>query len=304
MGQIAGLVLATFVLAACAGSGDGESAEPATSPLEDTLQIASDPGRRQYQLLTEQRSADAQMVQCMQDAGFFYAVETVDESLRPGAYVGDGTREWTSVHGLGITSSFLDLFASDTGSSDTASAGDAIAENLSYVNSLTPEETAAYDAALIGAATPGATAEAYAPAGCWGEAFNDIVEQITYISAFGDQLDSLNSRLRSDPRVLTLEMMWSECMDAMGYRYANQQALVDDVYARLLKVEIDSNRRPTPSSQQLLDELLVYEQAAALASLDCRSDFQDEINQLRYDYEQEFLDDNRFKIGEIQNDTP
>ena len=39
--------------------------------------------------------------------------------------------------------------------------------------------------------------------------------------------------------------------------------------------------------------------AAAIVGSDCRLAYADELARLRYDYEQEFLDDNRFRIAEL-----
>ena len=81
--------------------------------------------------------------------------------------------------------------------------------------------------------------------------------------------------------------------------------MVDDVYARLLDielVEVDGINRL--ASRDALDELIAYEKQVAVASFDCRQGFASELNRLRFDYEREFLDDNRFRIAELQPGTP
>ena len=116
------------------------------SPMERELGFASEPSRRQFQLINRQQAADASIVACMQQAGFFYVTVPIEDILRSGAFVGDGSREWTTRQGLGITSSFRDALEADT----TSAGGDADAQNFVYVSSLTEAEAAAYDQALVG----------------------------------------------------------------------------------------------------------------------------------------------------------
>lgn len=265
------------------------------SPLQASLGFPSEPGRRQFQLLTMQLQANAAITTCMTSAGFDYATGAIDESLRSGAFGGDGSRSWASVHGLGITSSFLDALRADHGQ-----VADAAAANLAIVSSLNAEQAAAYDVALVGELPSSTTTTEFEPQGCWAAAFADLVKQLGLINEFAPELDAMNSRLRSDPRVLAFDQTWSECMDAQGYRYARHQDLVDDLYARLLQVELLEVEGKTVSrSPEVLDELLRSEQQVGLASFDCEQGFRSDLERLRYNYENEFLDDNRFRIGVV-----
>lgn len=308
------VLTAVFVLAACV-SGDetdppGSAQSAATtvavvedtgagsaSPLEATLGFPSDPERRKYQLISMQRDADQAMVQCMKRAGFYYAVRPAEELFRSGAFIGDGTRQWTGQNGLGITSSFAKALAADVASHD---ATDAATSNLDYVASLTEEQALDYDRALVGEAGAAAGTQAYEPGGCFAEAFTDILHLLSVVDEFQSGLASLNSRLDNDPRVLQFQAEWSACMDSLGYDYANENAMVDDVYARLLDIElVDQAGITRVVSVDVLDALATYEREVAVAAFDCRLDFADELAQLRHDYEQEFLDDNRFRIAEL-----
>lgn len=263
------------------------------SPLEDELGFASEPERRRFQLISMQRDADATMVQCMKQAGFFYAVRPAEDIFRSGAFVGDGSREWTVENGLGILSSFVDAIATDS-----IAPVDAALTNLDYVASLTPEQQVNYDRALVGdltAPTPSATT--VVEPGCWEKSYLDIVNLLAVIDEFEPELGSLNARLNADPRVQEFQLEWSECMAAAGYNYPNEQALIDEVYARLLDVELVESGGFTQIG--LDDSLGSFERAAGLASFDCRQGFVAELDQLRGDYEREFLDDNRFRIADL-----
>lgn len=302
---IVSIVVAAFLSSCSTSGGDvvdqsdpgNDQSAPSSSPLESALGFASEPERRQYQLISMQREADTSMVQCMKGSGFFYAVQRAEDAFRSGAFVGDGTRDWTTLNGLGITSSFIDALAVDA----MQAAPDAAATNLGYVASLTNEQATDYDRALVGELGGDTTALEYAPAGCWGEAYSNILRLVALLDEFDVGLDSLNSRLTSDPRVLGFQESWASCMQAAGYNYPNDGALVDDVYARLLDIELVENDGANQVvSGEVLDDLAAYEREVAVASFDCRLGFEDELARLRFDYEQEFLDDNRFRIAELQ----
>ncbi len=240
------------------------------------------------------------MVQCMRSAGFFYEVRPAEEVVRSGAFIGDGSRAWTQQNGLGITSSFIDALASDAARAAT----DVASTNLDYVASLTPEQAVAYDLALVGDVASDASAE-YEPGGCFAESFTEILQLLAIIDEFEPGLATLNSRLNADPRLVGFQAEWSSCMQGAGYEYANENALIDDVYTRLLDIELTDDEGVTRvASSEALDALIDYERGAAVAAFDCRLGFTTELDGLRFDYEREFLDDNRFRIAELLAPAP
>lgn len=301
-------VAVLVLIATAAGCGGSEAAQPTTpvpvlvepvvaeSPMETALGFPSDPGLRQYQLIEQQRAADQQMVRCMEAAGFFYAVRPAQAGLVSGAFVSDGSAEWTEANGFGITSTLL----SAQQAPETTARVDPVAANRDYVASLTAEEAAAYDLALIGdaAAAPTESGE-FAPGGCWAESFTDIVQKVALVDEFDVELAALSSRLNADPRVAAFSQSWSSCMQESGYNFANEQALVDDIYARLLQITGTQGASDDSATTTELDELLAFERAAAVASRACRQSFEADYAELRNDYEQEFLDDNRFRIADL-----
>jgi hypothetical protein len=266
------------------------------SPLEAQLGFASEPERRRFQLISKQRSADTEMVQCMKQAGYFYAVRPAEETFRSGAFVGDGSHDWILTNGLGITASFIDALAIGVAQASP----DAAATNLGYVASLTSEQQADYDQALVGdlSAEPEAAAQS---SGCWEQSYLDVVTLLGVLDEFEPELASLNSRLNADPRVLGFQQTWSRCMEVAGYSYVDEGALVDDVYVRLLGIElVDTDGVTQVVSGEALDALVAFEREVAAVGFDCRLSFVGELAQLRYDYEREFLDDNRFRIADLQ----
>jgi len=300
-------VVAALFVAACGSSGSSDTATAPTavseetaseSPLEAALGFPSEPGQRQYQLITMQRAADIAIVECMRQAGFFYAVDAAESRFQYGASVGDGSREWIAENGLGITPSVIAALQGNGGQG-------AAATNLNYVASLTPEESTAYDRALIGDTDPSAAGAEFQPGGCFAQSFTSILDLLGLIQALEPQLDVMNSRMASDPRVREFQATWSACMAPLGHRYDNEDAMADDVYARLLTielVEIDGVTQVVTPDE--LDALLAFERQAALDSFGCRESFADQRAQLRYDYEREFLEDNRFRIADLVPPTP
>ena len=270
--------------------------DPLASPLERQLGFSSEPAQRRFDLTELQRQADAAMVECMQGAGFFYAVGLAGDRIQSGVFVGSGSRAWAETEGLGITRSLINALAADA-SEDMV--GDADAANLEYVASLTAEQAAAYDSALVGEVVPDLSGQ-FEPAGCWGSSYSRVVRILSLVEEFDDELTTLNSRLLSDPRFQTYQQQWSACMAAAGYLYGDEQAMADDVYSRLLDIElIEVGNATQASSQSALDALLQFERGVAIASFDCRQSFADDIRQLRADYEVEFLDDNRFRLADV-----
>jgi len=298
------VLFGALLFLACGGSSvddsvvsDAQSEAPETlavgSPLQEALGFPSEPGERQFQLIAEQAQANASIVDCMGQAGFFYAVDAAERRFRTAGYVGDGSREWVAANGLGVTASFLDVLTVDP-------VQDAATANLEYVTSLSPEQAAAYDLALVGEPDPESAAAEFQPGGCWSRSYGEFVQKLALIAEFDTKLGAMNARLQSDPRTRGFQTTWSACMDTAGYRYLDETALVDDLYARLLDVElVEANGVSQVATPEILDEIVAYEKQVGVASFDCQATYASELIALRHDYEFEFLEDNRFRIAEL-----
>jgi len=247
-------------------------------------------------LIELQEQADEVIVGCMRDAGFFYAVDRSGDRFRAGAFADDGTRTWVAANGFGVTSLFINSLLADEADEVV---DDAAIANQEFVASLTAEQAVAYDAALVGQVVPEPSGE-FVPAGCWADAYTDIVRIFSLVDEFGPKLELLNSRLVTDPRFQDFQRTWSACMEPRGYLFETEQALIDDIYARLLAIELIEVAGVTRvASQSDLSALQDFELEAGLASFECRQTFADKAVELRMDYELEFLDDNRFRLAEI-----
>ncbi len=143
------------------------------------------------------------------------------------------------------------------------------------IGRLTDAQALDYDLALVGqpgAATdqgsvppqpgvdPDAVGEAFEPQGCWGDAYGDLLTMLTFLDEFQDELVSLNSRFAADPRVATLDNRWSTCMQANEYQYPDRTAMIDDVYARLLDLEVvETDTGTNFAAPELVDDLAEFE---------------------------------------------
>jgi len=298
---------------------DSELNEPAGSPMEAEVGFSSDPSRRNEQFITMQRRANEQVVACMSAVGFEYFAQPIERSRLLGPRAGAGTRDWTSVNGLGITTSLLEL---TEGSSRTRTSLDATAANAAYTAQLSVEQSQRYDAALIGAvgpdavtgpgddAVPNSVNDArspgeFAPAGCWGAAYGDFIKQLRLADQLATELVLLNDRVRADPRMRGFMSEWSSCMSDQGHRYPDREALLDDFFARSLTIEItETEAGAALVDPAAFDQLLATEISVALDDLGCREPLANKITDLRNVYERELLADNRAAIAATLQSGP
>lgn len=256
--------------------------------------MSSDPGRRNQTFVTMQRRANESAVQCMQAAGFTYFVQPVSGGS---PRVGDGSRGWVEVNGLGITTLLIDL--SDLDSSESL---DAAAANTAYTATLSSEQTLAYDTALIGTGPPsaGAGTAGFSPDGCWGQAYFDVFRRLEFWAELNTDLAVLNLRIEEDPRVAGLMETWSRCMQDQGHRYANRGEMLDDLFARLLSINyVETETGLELSDPAAVNELLAIEIDVAVDDFDCGQTIADPLEVIRSDYERRFVDDNRSRISAL-----
>lgn len=284
-------------VATVASTPDGSGAVADSSPLEAVVGFSSDTSRRNQQLLTMQRRANETVVACMADAGFRYTPESVSPSFLLGPRTGDGSRGWVQVNGMGIATSLLDLSRPESAPVDAA------ARNGAYVATLDPASSAAYDRALIGDA--GATAGVFAPDGCWGQAYGVTVRRLAVLDEFAPRLETLDGRVQADPRMRALTETWSACMAGAGHDYDDRTELIDDLFARLLRIDYVQNgpliEFVDPSA---IDQLLAHEIDVAVDDFDCRQAIAADVRAIRDDYEREFLNDHRHRLEQLLQSSP
>lgn len=314
------VLLIAMIASACGGSTEGSSgevlagqqldAQPSAalerSPMEQEAGFGSEPSSRNEHFITMQRRANESVVACMRSAGFDYFPEPVDRRRLLGPRAGTGTAEWAGVNGLGITTSLLELTKGDQGDG-SLSASEA---NARYTAQLSFDDATRYDAALIGTGASGASGDGaavndagsalgpFTPTGCWGDAYGELVKQLQLADRLDSELEVLNDRVQSDPRMRTLMAEWSDCMADRGHRYDDRDALLDDYYARSLTIEvIETENGAELADPAAVDRQLAAEIAVALDDVACREPGAADAAELRDIYEREFLADNASVIA-------
>lgn len=262
------------------------------SPLFERLGFSSDENARQRQWVSLQHGAEEAVAACMASQGFSY-VPSIDQALLlPGFAGSDGSSAWAEQNGLGVTRSFQTARRA----LDGQSGGN---PNADYLLTLTPDQADDYTRALLGDLPEAAGVPlAYEPGGCQGQAFASLSAQLVLHDEFASDLGAMNTRLAGDPRVRQHMIEWSTCMAVSGYDYLDQEAMTDDVFARLLEVDVFTDKSLALDSSTELEALLAFEQAVAIADFVCSRPFQADLTRIRGAYEQEFLEDHRERIDE------
>ena len=159
-----------------------------------------------------------------------------------------------------------------------------------------------------------------------GQLEGDFGKQQAFYQEFGDEMDAMYEAMESDPRVLEAEAKIEACVIDKGAEYVSEQDsyefyedALEPMRSRLYgqfddaaisgpdvesmseeELEEFYNNLPQPEltaeDKVVLAELQQEEITSAVASFECGGGFENQIelfNDLRIDYEQRFLDDNR-----------
>lgn len=305
-------------------SGSSSEEEPIESPIGDLLGEVfgvpvSDSGAMDEYFAELGRQAEVNIAECMLAEGFEYSV--VDYGDLGGAVVDAGDdREFAENYGFGITSNpFEESFEAFEQFEDP---------NEDYVRSLTPGEQDAYYATLYGSDTLSSESEttgeadAFQPAGCQDEAFEEVFSFAEVFDEFNDEFQAIDEAYEADPRVVAASASWSECMSAAGYRYTDVEGARDDINRRYRAIidNPDAALDPEvagvvgsveaggggdagaavvfgsfelkPEYQAQVDALAVEERALATASWDCEGPLREVERTVLVEYEQKFVDEN------------
>ena len=288
-----------------------DSEQPTT--LEDYLGpgfLSFDPAADADYFVQQERRAQELIAQCMAEEGFEYVAVT-----RPTEQFEYGTPEdvdYALEYGFDVSTRYGETLTSpeDTWTDP----------NQSIVESLSESERGAYYETLYGSSFTTGTAssggegdESTEPLvaepvfdGCSGQAYEEIyafeAAQAVYEQL---DLDSLIERADADPRVVALEVEWSECMAERGHDYEDTEAFFNAVYTDLQErfeeivgpdggfpnpfegmSEDEINEMLTTLSQDELDDLFSQSEQQAQADVDqeALAALQDEERALAVDF--------------------
>lgn len=173
----------------------------------------------------------------------------------------------------------------------------------------------------------------YVPTGCMNVAYEDAngiegEEQKweEFEEKFGDMWEQMEERFDSDPRVIEIENEISSCMSEKGFEY-DEEEIAEEFYTEIneLQEEIYSSfdesamyeegveaedfvyEEPTLNAEQLatLADIQERELATAAAVVECNggvlySYFNPDLQKVRAEIEQEFLDENADDLAEFE----
>lgn len=147
----------------------------------------------------------------------------------------------------------------------------------------------------------------------WGECFDsasawfDQAEVMHW--ALQDEIEALNERISTDPRIAEATAGWSACMAQRGHGYANH----DEIFGYLgsLADPLRDRLRTLGGTDQIdaalqadLDALLAIEVEIAVADLACKKRLDQALYEVTVEYQQRFLNDNEDRLALLREDLP
>ena len=236
---IAGSIAAIALLGAC---GDPATKARATS-VRDAL------GLDENAIHEREAKVQEEVRTCMVDEGFEYV--PVDPSQMNVHMIGPGSDDnphFRRTKGYGITTTIGDRPAFDEGSSDP---------NQRIRAALSEADQKAYDTALFGKAAgnddgggftvhigPGVAVagdEAAAPdldqAGCFGRAQQKVGDGNDKLQRVGPELQEMQERIASDPRMVKADAAWSACMSKAGFEFGTPDDIPPYLFGKVRELQ-------------------------------------------------------------------
>lgn len=270
-------IVALLALSACGGGGRASTSSRAIPGKEEF-------GTTKDELYTLIENVEAEISQCMSEAGFEYIA--ADYSTVRGGMVADkslpGMFESTFIkeYGYGISTLYTGL-APQLSELPTAAQIGLGKRNVEIFHNLSPADQVAYSHALFGEhpdatfAVGLETEDFSRTGGCTRRAiekyFTPEQLNVTYINPFDALVDQ-------DPRMVEANAKYAECLRNEGFDYANERDIEPD-----LRKKLDSATGGLPlealSSDALaaLTELQGYERALAAVAVSCEAKYLDPV---------------------------
>ncbi len=290
-----------LVVSAC-GSGGTDANVSEALPFDAVLLElfgTDDVGEYRYEI---ERQAEANLVECMGEAGFEFVVDAalppeVSEDL-----VVD--RSYVDEHGFGIITRFRDWLAD----ADFTARGRDL--NREYLQQLTGDQMQQYFLTLEGeVADPGQISQ---NPGCRGRAADDayslwnvFLSELPNFTALGEERDT-------HPDWLVAQGEWRECMLAKGFDYAEPEMMRNDVENRMnqeVASVFEEGGLPLdeeggvwsldPEADALLGELQAFEIDAATANWECNEPLLDRFLAVEREVQQAFVERNQDTIDAL-----
>lgn len=245
---VVGLVAA---LCSCQGSGPSAGSSSAEH-LEDYIPgLGSDPAQvtaDEAAMLALEIETQELIQRCMADEGFEYIpFVPASDGAQSGQFVDPASQlEFREQYGFGIVAGISSPGIADFGSDPN----DVVFENLS------PAEQSEYSLALHGVPVQLSESmtdeeisqllDAREATGCGPKAYSDTSRSdsgtsaaaTSFLDQFGDPFSRMLLEVRSDPRMVEIEGLWSSCMASLGYDFRGEDDITLFVLRRLEEVGV------------------------------------------------------------------
>ena len=256
----------------------------ARSTVERLIPGKEEFGMTKDELVTNIEAVESLISQCMTEAGFEYiAVDyntvrrgmTADKSL-PGL----SEREFIEQYGYGISTLYSGLApqVSDLSTPAKLGLGD---QNIRIFQSLSPADQVAYSHILFGEHPDATFAVALETEdfsrtdGCTRKAIEQVFSAEQFSATYLNPFDAL---VEQDPRMVTANAEFSDCLRNAGFDYNYERDIEPDVRKRLDSITDGLPVADLSSeAQAALVELQGYERALASVAFDCEMRFLDPV---------------------------
>jgi hypothetical protein len=279
-------VLLGILLTACGGN-SSSSAAP-VNPGSTTNQSAV-PGKEEFgmtkdQLVTNIEAVEALISTCMREAGFEYIAADYN-TVRRGMVAdkslpGLGERQFIEQYGYGISTLYTGFAPQISDVSIPAKLGLG-EQNVRIFQNLSSADQVAYSHTLFGEHPDATFAVALETedfsriGGCTRTAIEQVFTPEQLSTIFLNPFDAL---VEQDPRMITANAEFAECLRAAGFEYNHERDIEPDLRKRLdaitggLPVESLSS-----DAGAALVELQGYERALASVAVGCESRYLDPV---------------------------
>lgn len=252
----------------------GDSSEPQDTQALPELYLSSLRGDADGSASSEldRRIFDRQetiVVECMKRRGFDHSPRDFPQTKKQRERASDFTSlPYAQRFGFGVV---VNNPAYGAGSEDSPE--DPLGRTLGR---MSPEERTAYQIALYGPPPPGAPG---APSGgstpqpgCLDEASGRVRDDLGMTSVL-QRFESVDTRVRADPRMREAEEAWRQCSATAGYRADSRLALIRQFEDRVTATVGQPGGR-AGDSRRALEPVLAEEIAAATATFPCSAALQ------------------------------
>lgn len=238
-------------------------------------------------------------IACMQDAGFELQITQAP------AFVAPDPTDLSQAQAVGF--GIVAQFRHDTENERLRAGPD---PNRPYLQTLTSAEIERFLVTLNG--TPAAPGQIQTDTGCNGAAATEASADWDRFSMTLPNYNALGEERDTDPLWIAARTRWQQCMAERDFDYADPTAVRSDAITRmrsLVDEAFPGGRVPLAQNggepvfgaeaERLLADLLLFEQNAATASIECRELNAGDFDAAEFALQQAFVDRNRMAIDEL-----